>query len=823
MPKEQLEEIKAAIRTRTVEYLQNQGVDPHNNFPCPNPTHRDSTPSAHLLPNKDGVYCFGKCGRHFDIFELANFYEEKPLTGKAFIKDNVLYLAEKFGIPAHLEPLTDEELYELNTYRAYRIASDLITSSKQDKIVKDEIKRRGWSEALLRANRVGTVKSFDWFREEMRDAGFSATFLDEVDLGKRGGQPSPIFQQENLIFTITDEKGRPVGFAGRNLKHKEGEPRKYVNQMTTGLRCNIYRKGQRLHGFDVAQAYSKIYLFEGYADVLTARQHGLAECVSCGGTALTKDQVLLIKSSGTLEVCICFDGDEAGQKRMIEILDTRFSGHRDLSVQIKILPEDMDPDDFIRTKGMEAFRNIPELSAFQWRLTQFDEDEDAEKICHTMIPLIANEPSPISAEGMCRDLALRTGWNLQPIRAELYMLLNQKDKEKERERQNIVDKTILELERSPADSEATLSSSLHDLAQVSIRHDEAALSGVGTVNLLKDQKQQEEIKEGQQVGFVLGPKFHDFQPTIAGELKGTTMIVGGRGNAGKSSVIAALAHSIAMHHEQNNTIVVYHTIDDSPEQLLPKFICLQDGTHKLELNHVMFPKFWAKHVNYPLITQRNKAYSAFNKLVKPGHLMIKGAHPSSVCGGGNTLTYTRTLLHYLANKYPDKHILYILDNFHDLQDFQDMRGGSDASRIERMGKAIKSIATEFQATVLSTMEYTKMEPGTEPNMNNLRGSAALQYVGNIVCHVYNDVNDKGSHAAEIFHMQEENGEQIKYPRLKLITEKNKVASFKGNTFLNFWPACSDFGRVPIDELKIVEDIGRQESPEQALGKVIGGI
>jgi len=821
MSRERLEQLKDKIRPFLVEYLQQQGIDPHHKFSCLNPVHQDKSPSAGLLEDKTAIWCFG-CSRSWDIFDCAAFLEDKPLVGKEFVQENVLYLADKFGISHEMEELTPEELYELDTYRAYKVAAEIVSTSQPSKQVKTEIQRRGWSQTNLRRSYTGTVVSFSDFRDQLKAAGFSAKFLDEVDLGKRGvgtGLPSPIFQPHNLIFTTCDEFGRPVGFAARNLNHKPGDDRKYVNTATTDVKVNIYRKGQRLYGLDVAKKDPKIYLFEGYTDVLTAREKGLDNCVALSGTALTREHVALLKRCGATELVLALDGDNPGQRRTLEILDTRLAGHKDLTIKVKIIPNEQDPDEFIREKGIEAFRAIPELSAFQWRLTQFSEDEEPEVICNRMLQLIVTEASHITQETMCRDLAKRTGYDLRAIRMELFRLVDEKNLVRERERSAIVDGIKRDLELFSGNSEAILTEGLVKLTEVNIKHDEASLSETGFVALLKQQQEIEESRKGQHMGFFFGPKFHDLQVALAGELQGMLLVCGGRPNSGKSSLLSCIGHDIATHYEQNNTVVVYHTIDDTPEQILPKFVTIQDGSHSLELNHVMFPNHWERILGGGVLERRRKAYAGLQKLVEGGWLVLKGAHPSNLAGGGANLTFTRTMLAFLKQKYPERHILYILDNFHKLLDFQEVP--NEPVRLKRQSNALKGLAGEFGITVWATMEYTKMEPGTRPNMNNLAGSVGMQYDANWVSHVYNQVHDLGAQGANLFHIEAQtDGSQLKLPRIELIVDKNKVATYKSSIFLDFWPASSDFSRVSAEEVARVQTLAdSQESVEREIGNV----
>src|SRR5690606_6515043 len=109
-------------------------------------------------------------------------------------------------------------------------------------------------------------------------------------------------------------------------KGEDKNDKKYVNQKGTGVKCNIYRKSERLFGFDLvlSQSVSKstpILIFEGYGDVITAFSAGIYNSVAIGGTALTKDQVSLLKENGYYNIVLCLDGDAPGIQRTQEILD----------------------------------------------------------------------------------------------------------------------------------------------------------------------------------------------------------------------------------------------------------------------------------------------------------------------------------------------------------------------------------------------------------------------------------------------------------------------------------------------------------------------
>ena len=230
-------EVQEKLFPKLGEYLTKQGLDISKHFSCLYPGHEDASPSCSLLPNGTVFHCFS-CGISGNIFHAANYLEEKPLAGIEFIEENLKYLAEIFKIEVESEPLTEEQLYELDTYKAYRAASDL-TRYSTSAIYDTAIEERGWTREHCQEYGVGCVPDYKLFRERLKNLGFTATFVNDVDLNR-----TDIFGEDKLVFTIRDEFSRPVGFAGRNLSYdgnnKNGS--KFVNQKHTGIKCNIYRK-----------------------------------------------------------------------------------------------------------------------------------------------------------------------------------------------------------------------------------------------------------------------------------------------------------------------------------------------------------------------------------------------------------------------------------------------------------------------------------------------------------------------------------------------------------------------------------------------------
>ena len=173
-----------------------------------------------------------------------------------------------------------------------------------------------------------------------------------------------------LMFPIRDPRGRVVGFGGRILG--DGQP-KYLNSPDTAL----FDKGRLLYNLDqagpLARKSARLFVVEGYLDVIALSQAGIAEAVAPLGTALTEQQLQLLWRI-VPEPILCFDGDKAGlaaagraARRALPLL------RPGCSLRILTLPQGQDPDDIIRQHGPEHFLKLAEaaepLHAFLWRST----------------------------------------------------------------------------------------------------------------------------------------------------------------------------------------------------------------------------------------------------------------------------------------------------------------------------------------------------------------------------------------------------------------------------------------------------------------------
>ncbi|MBM4283910.1 MAG: DNA primase [Deltaproteobacteria bacterium] len=315
------------------------------------PFHADSKPSFKVSPDKGIFYCFGCQAGGNAISFLMQYH-------KLSFPEAVTELARRYGItitPRDLGPEGAKRAQRRQTgYQVLALAADFYRDTlkgQAGKAGRDYLERRGLTPAVIEAYGLGYAPS-DWdaLARHLRSKGVSPELAQEGGLlmPRTGGGHYDRFR-DRIIFPIADRQGRTVAFGGRIVG--EGEP-KYLNSPESPL----YSKGRNLYGLPQAAAALRrldlALLVEGYLDLLALRVHGVEPVLATLGTALTREQVRLLKNQVS-RVVLVFDGDAAGGKAMRRAFPL-FAEER-LQVRILPLPPGQDPDSYVAASGPELF------------------------------------------------------------------------------------------------------------------------------------------------------------------------------------------------------------------------------------------------------------------------------------------------------------------------------------------------------------------------------------------------------------------------------------------------------------------------------------
>ena len=318
------------------------------------PFHQEDSPSFHVNPLRQSWYCFG-CERKGDVFTFVELIEKTDKRGA------LQMLAERTGV--ELKKLNPEQKERADLRK--RILDMLKLAAQYYEYVlwknpagetgRKLLESRRVSEETARNFQLGYAPAGRGFAEYLRFKKRSLADAQEAGLMRRDGTD---FFAERLVIPIRDERGQPLAFTARTVR--QDEQRKYINSPETPA----YIKGRVVFGLDLARdpiaRKGNAVLMEGQFDVITAHQFGVDNAVASSGTALTEDQVRLLKRF-TDELLLVFDSDRAGREatRKAAVL----AANHGMRTRVVIVPGAKDPDEFLRSMGPDAAARWEELVA----------------------------------------------------------------------------------------------------------------------------------------------------------------------------------------------------------------------------------------------------------------------------------------------------------------------------------------------------------------------------------------------------------------------------------------------------------------------------
>lgn len=313
------------------------------------PFHNEKSPSFTVSPAKQFYHCFG-CGAHGTAIGFVMEH-----VGLGFV-EAVEELARGVGLEVPRERAAVGEYAQkpsADLYEVMQIAMRFYREQlKQSPRAIDYLKGRGLSGEIAARFGVGYAPE-GWQNLGAVFPSYQSETLTEAGLviandeGKRYDR-----FRDRIMFPIANVRGQIIGFGGRVLD--KGEP-KYLNSPETPL----FEKGRELYGLFQAQkairATQQVLVVEGYMDVVALAQHGVDYAVATLGTATTPYHVQ--KLLRTVEhIVFSFDGDKAGQKAAWRALENALPHLQDgKRISFLFLPEEHDPDSYIRAFGREAF------------------------------------------------------------------------------------------------------------------------------------------------------------------------------------------------------------------------------------------------------------------------------------------------------------------------------------------------------------------------------------------------------------------------------------------------------------------------------------
>lgn len=365
IPQEVIEEVRH--RTNIVDiigqYVQLKKSGKNYMGLCP--FHEERSPSFSVAEDKQIFHCFG-CGKGGTVFNFLQEIEgiSFPESVKRVADLEHLSVDFDWSEPREVADTPENQqrrsLLQLHS-KAAELYHHILVNTKIGEPALNYLLERGLTQELIETFQIG-------FAPQKRD--FLSQVFKNEQLDETLFEPSGLFVQrdngtfldrfyQRIMFPINDPQGNVIAFSGRLLKIADfpgDEMPKYLNSPETTL----FNKRETLFNFDKARKEIRkentVLLFEGFMDVIAAWQSGVKSGVASMGTSLTNEQIRRLERVAK-EVVICYDGDNAGVQatnRAIQLLQE--NSHFDLS--IVSIPEKLDPDEYVRKYGAEAFQNL---------------------------------------------------------------------------------------------------------------------------------------------------------------------------------------------------------------------------------------------------------------------------------------------------------------------------------------------------------------------------------------------------------------------------------------------------------------------------------
>ena len=372
------------------------------------PFTNEKTPSFYVVPSK-GIFKDFSSGKGGDAITFV-----MEVDGLSYV-EALKYLAGKYGIEVKEEEQSDEaqqaqnkreSLYIVLNYANEYFQRVLLDSDEGKAIGLTYFKERGFNEDTIKKFELGYSKElWDGLLNEATQKGYNKELLSEAGLIiDKEGKSYDRFRSR-VMFPIHNVSGKTIAFGGRKLSSTD-KSAKYINSPETEL----YHKSKVLYGMyqgkNAIRKEDNCYLVEGYTDVISMHQTGIENVVASSGTALTEDQVKLIRRYSE-NVTVIFDGDQAGIKASMRGIDLLLEG--DLNVKAVALPEGEDPDSYAKLLGAAGFRDYVS-----------DEAQDIIRF-KTKVLLDETGNDPVKKAGVIKDIVSSITKIGDPVKRTVYI------------------------------------------------------------------------------------------------------------------------------------------------------------------------------------------------------------------------------------------------------------------------------------------------------------------------------------------------------------------------------------------------------------------
>jgi DNA primase len=391
------------------------------------PFHGENTPSFSVSPDKQIFHCFG-CGAGGNVFTFL-----MELEGFSF-QEAAIKLAQKTNIDLQIntselgrEKRISKELQEI--FDAHELLCKfyhhLLVNTKEGQEAFEYLLNRGFTRESIDKFQIGySLNSWDFVCKFLLKRNFKPEWMEKAGLIIKRERDGVYFDRfrDRIMFPIFDRNGKPIAFSGRALRG--GNEPKYLNSPETA----IFNKSKVLYNFQLARPSIRklqyAVLFEGFADVISADRSGVENGVATMGTSLTDDHISLLRQN-IQSVIICYDSDNPGIEAAYRA--GRLLTEAGCSIKVALMPDGLDPDEYIKKNGADRFQNEVIGGSLTWMSFKFSyyrrgknlqSEGDRLAYIEQILQEISSLPKAVERDHYLRQLASEFSLSLDALKQQ---------------------------------------------------------------------------------------------------------------------------------------------------------------------------------------------------------------------------------------------------------------------------------------------------------------------------------------------------------------------------------------------------------------------
>jgi len=399
------------------------------------PFHDDTNPSLSVSREKQIYTCFS-CHATGNVFTFLMNYEHIDF------KQALKYLGDKVGVDTGSIHIKNKSTKFDNLYEAYNLSLKYYQNNLNTKAgheAKKYLLNRKIDDDLIKEFEIGlSLPTKDDLTKLLNSKNYDLVTLNRIGLSSDDHD----IYNDRIMFPLYDVSGKCVGFSGRI--YKDNGQNKYLNTKET----DIFKKGELLYHYHIAREECRIkksvIVMEGFMDVIRASSIGIKNTVALMGTALTREQINLIKRLSN-NIILCLDGDDPGQHATLNIGNMLL----DDGIETKVikLPNPEDPDSYILKNGKERFEGLVESAVIfsDYKMeslkknVNFKSDEETANYIEEVLKETSKQKDPIRREVILKRLAKEFDIGYNTLEMRINSLLQEK---KEEPKENVTKKVI---------------------------------------------------------------------------------------------------------------------------------------------------------------------------------------------------------------------------------------------------------------------------------------------------------------------------------------------------------------------------------------------